>query len=143
MSDKQFEPLDGYDYVHEGPRAEGQLTSWIRLFIQFCIVAVILWVLVFGYFPFWRGAPRGIPWPLMMIAFWILMLLMRGSRNYHGTHRKSGEWIERRDSDIDTDLDDLFEVTAYEKSKRVARLGDDGEIVYVEESQRSQHESEQ
>jgi hypothetical protein len=144
MSDEQFEPSSGYEYGHEGPADNGREVAWVRLLIQFCLVTTLVSIFLLGRFPFWSHMPHGVPWFWAIFAFWgLLVLLWQGNSGYERTYDKPAEgtplWANR---DAYADVDDLLEMTACEKPKRIARLGDDGEIVYVEELQHRQGESE-
>jgi hypothetical protein len=145
MSDRQFEPSGRYEYSRERTGDKGREVAWVRLLIQFCIVTTLVSIFLLGRFPFWSHMPHGVPWFWAIFAFWgLLVLLWQGNNRYKSAHRKPDEWISGwADRDAYADVDDLLEMTACEKPKRVARLGDDGEIIYVEESQRRQHDSEQ
>jgi hypothetical protein len=141
MSDEQFEPSGGYEYGHEGTGDNGRQVAWVRRLIQFCIVTTFVSIFLVGRFPSWSHMAHGVPWFWALFAFWgLLVLLWQGDSGDERAYSKPDQWAHLwANRDTYAEVDDLLEMTACEKPKRIARLGDDGEIVYVEGVEGLQH----
>ena len=159
MSNEDFEPGVSFDYerVHRGAKQRIRRWTWLRLFILFCILSSIFSTLWSRPYAAWNGAIYSNPWPIALLICWFLyMLIRRIIRSSQDSGDKLDDRIDRavqremrREAERAaryTEVDDLFEKTkrgsSDEKPKqmprRVARLGDDGELIYEEESRSDQ-----
>ena len=136
MSGEQFD----FDRLRKIVEDRVRRSSFLRHFIMFCIGCSIISALWggFGHFPFWDMSPyQNIPWPLALVFFvGFVVLIGRTARADRTTEREMYRARQRLERDaLYTEVDDLFEKTKQVavRPKRRARLGDDGEMVFVEE----------